>query len=396
MAHQAHATGQGALPPPRPAGANATTTGHGVPLLLGADLADKNQSLSVRQVKNVAHLPIVGIDLHAPEPLVAYFPPKPEDPSGGATPILVGKMKSTLYWKATEAAHKTLRKFLDQTKSFASLQQDVLSSSTDSTAVAIDKPYRWLGLRRTMDAPDFYRGADEVEAATSSSNSSHAIDQDDAQGVGAFLVNSTLDGKVPTGDDFDRVVWKVRLTPTKKAFPVLPEEAVQILLHQAQHHVALKFGDDKDNTEILDYPCAIALPAWSFHDSAVEALLDGCPAGAVLFPRSICALVASVLPPLQGSKPSQLLVRIATVRKASRMEYEKHVAVNKNHDAVWEEDITLIMVGMTAEGLEATAIQLASENNTNVCALFSVYKVISNVAYRDKNPPVSYNDVQRS
>lgn len=76
MAYQANNIGQGAAPPPPQAG-NATGPSGG-PIFLGMDVSDKNQSITLRQVKNVAHLPLVGIDLHATDPLVAYFPPKTE------------------------------------------------------------------------------------------------------------------------------------------------------------------------------------------------------------------------------------------------------------------------------------------------------------------------------
>ena len=259
MAH--NAVGNAAPPTQPPPQASATMGGP--PPLMGADVSNKNQSVSLKQVKSVAHLPLVGIDLHASEPHLAYFPPKPEDPTRGAMPVLVGKMKPNVYLKsADEVAHKTLRKYLAQSKSFSSLQTDSITKTSDKSAVVLTKPHCWLGLRRTADAPDFVQQQSNVAAGSSSSSSSHAIDEEVSQGAGAVLVNSTLDGaSQPSGDDFDRVVYKVRLHESKKAVTVLPEEAVQIMLHQAQVHVANK-AQRNDEDEIVDYPVAVALPAW--------------------------------------------------------------------------------------------------------------------------------------
>ncbi|GAX24304.1 hypothetical protein FisN_4Lh416 [Fistulifera solaris] len=377
MAHHAAGAQHNAAPPP-PDTSHMSGAG---PIFMGADLTDKNQGLSLKQVKNVSHLPLVGIDLHSSEPLVAYFPPKPDDPSGGATPMLVGKMKSALYLKSNETAHKTVKKYLAMSKTFRSLQTDALSVPSDKEAVVISKPHVWLGLRRINDAPKSVR--DQLNV--SSDTVTHAIAEEVPRGVGAALVNSTLDGSESSGDDFDRVVWKVRLCDSKKAFPILPEEAVQALLRQAQYHVAVKCNEDLESEEIIDYPLAISLPTWAFHDAAVDALLEATDNSAVIVPRSVAALAGALLPPPpNGGSPSPLLTRILTVRKNSKQEFQKVLA--QNPEAIWEDEITLIMVGMTEEGLETTAIQVSSENGQNVCAIFGDFKVISNVSYQDSDP----------
>jgi len=379
MAYQANNIGQGAAPPPPQAG-NATGPSGG-PIFLGMDVSDKNQSITLRQVKNVAHLPLVGIDLHATDPLVAYFPPKTEDPSVGGTPVLVGKMKSSLYFHATEASHKVLRKYLAQSKTFLTMQKESMSTAKDGKAVELSIPHEYLGLRRLADAPAFLqppRGNDDEN------KKSHAIDQDVSQSVGALLVNSTLDGSSdPTGDDFDRVVWRIRLTEAKKAISVLPEEAVQMMLHQAQYHVATARKADKENEDIVDYPCAIALPSWAFHDAGVESLMEALP-GVVVFPRSLCALAGGLLPPLDSSNIPRLLQRIMMVRKASHQEYKKLKV--QDPGAQWEEDVTLVLIGVTERGMEATAVQISSENSSNACALFGQFKCISSVAYQGSDP----------
>ena len=96
-------------------------------------------------------------------------------------------------------------------------------------------------------------------------------------------------------------------------------------------------------------------------------------------------MAGALLIPVDGSHPSDLLQRILVVRKASRQEFEKTVLV-KDPDAIWEDEVTIIMVGMTEDGLECTAVQVSGENTMNACALFGDYKVISNVSYRSSEP----------
>ena len=64
LAHQANSVGvPPAQPPPQ---ASATADGITPPPsagILGADLLDKSQGLTLKNVRNVAHLPIVAVDL---------------------------------------------------------------------------------------------------------------------------------------------------------------------------------------------------------------------------------------------------------------------------------------------------------------------------------------------
>jgi hypothetical protein len=392
MAHNAMGN---TVPPSQPPPQSTAGGPMAPPPLLGGDLANKNQSISLKQVKSVAHLPLVGIDLHAAEPHVAYFPPKPADPTEGAMPVLVGKTKPHLYFQSTDTAHKALRKYLTKSKTFKSLQADSLSKPSDPTAVVLRKPHLWLGLRRTTDAPDFVQlqqGTTIINSKkkneNSNASSSHAISEEVSQGVGAVVVNSTLDGSSePTGDDFDRVVFKVRLHESKKALTMLPEEGVQTILHAAQYHVANKVKESNLD-EIVDYPFAVAWPAWAAHDAAVEALMEansnmsGC---CVILSRSTCALAGALLPPVEGGDLSDLVQRILMVRNASRIEFSKTTQLD-DPDAIWDEEVTLVLVGMTEEGLECTAVQVSSENGANACALFGDFKVLSNVSYQCADP----------
>ena len=347
---------------------------------LGADLVDKNQNLSLKQARNLSHLPIVAVDLYASEPHVALFPPKQEDAPGGS-PSLVGKMKPDIYLKGNDdVAHKTLRKWLTKSKAFASLQADSLTTSDNQKAVVLERPQQWLGLRRIQDAPKFIT----KKLPNSGDKSKGAIAEEESADVGVSVVNSTLDGSEPQGDDFDRVVCKVRLTDKKKSLAMLPEEGVQILLHQAQGYVAkhLKVGKE-DEEEIEDYPCAVALPAWHCHDANVESLLDAMGGSGVVFQRSMCALVGA-LRPGPKEKPNELIQNINNVRTERAKAYQIEKA--KNPDATMEEEVGILLFGMTNDGFECTAAQVSSLQPDNVDCLFGDIKVLCNVSYQAEDP----------
>lgn len=345
---------------------------------LGADLIDKDQNLSVKQVRNLSHLPIVAVDLYANEPHVALFPPKMEDAPGGS-PSLVGKMKADLYLKSNnETAHKTLRKWLTKSKAFSSLQADTLTTADDPNAVRLERPQQWLGLRRIQDAPSFVQ-----EKLPNVEKSTGAISEDTSTDVGVSITNSTLDGSEPQGDDFDRVVCKVRLDEKKKSLAVLPEEGVQILLHTAQMHVAKHTKVDKDNEEIEDYPCAVAVPAWHCNDAAIEALMDGMGGSGVVFQRSICALVGAVRPgPKENS--NKLLLDINKIRSERAKAYQ--IEKTKNADATMVEEVTVVLFGMTIDGMECTAVQVSGLQPENMDCLFGDVKVLCNVSYQAQDP----------
>lgn len=380
MAHHAGAVARPAAAPPPPGGGQipGSTAPPVSAAALGADLVDKHQqALSMKQARGVAHLPIVAVDLFAKEPQVAMFPPKAEEgPSG--SPSLVGKMKSDIFFHGNnETAHKTLRKFLTKSKTFLSLQNDSLTTSTDENAVKMERPQQWLGIRRTSDAPEFVRSKLPSEEATG------AIAEEASADVGVLISNSTLDGSEPLGDDFDRSVFKVRLHPKKKALAVLPEEGVQIILSQAQYHVASKTKVDKEDDEITDYPCAVALPAWQCHDAAVEALMDGMGGSGVMFQRSVCALVGA-LRPGPRDKPNMLLKAINDVQTQRSKEFQIQKA--KDPDATMDEDVSIFLLGMTEDGFEATAVQISSVQPDQMDCLFGDIKVLSNVSYQSEDP----------
>jgi hypothetical protein len=348
-------------------------TGHGPPppsaSVLGADLIDKQQ-IGLKQVKNVAHLPIAAVDLFGSEPCVAMFPPKPVDPSEGILPRVVGKMKSAVYFSTGEKPHKTLRKYLAKSKPYESLvESGTIATSKDSGGVVtLERPHRWLGLRRLSDAPALLKSHKETSISDV---------------VGAVLTNSTLDGsEEPTGDDFDRVVYKVILHEQKKALTLLPEEAVQLVLHQAQKHISMK-QKLANPEEVVDLPCAVAVPAWALHDAAIEALYDATQNTGVFFQRGVCALAGALMLSPDG-KPNAVLERLQKVREAMAFDFKRRKIEEPN--ALFEEDVMLLMFGMADDGFEATAIQVSNVQEALTSCLFGDFKVVANVSYQSNDP----------
>jgi hypothetical protein len=381
MAHQVNSVNVPPQPPPQ-----ANTTGATAPppsaSFLGADLLDKSQGLTLRNVKNVSHLPLVAVDLHGTTAQVALFPKKPDDPSKGVPPVSVSKLRTDLFLQPGEASHKSLRKYLSKSKSFASFQTDSCTTQSTKDAVLIQKPHLWLGLRRIRDAPDVVRASVTMPLVEEAASAPNAIAEESLQGVGCVVANGSLDGSPPTGDDFDRVVFTLRLHESKKATTVLPEEAVEMVLHQAKCLVATKVKADPDDEEIADYPVAVALPAWAFHDAAVEALLDAVP-GSVLVQRNVAALAGALLPSLDGTA-SPLLERLNAVHGALQRQHQKRLV--QEPDAILEEEMTLLVLGVTGEGMEMTAIQISALNMENISCLFGAFKVLSNVSLQDRDP----------
>ena len=390
MAHHANAVARPAAPN-IPPGANVPPGGMAPPssatAALGADLVDKQQQLSLKQVRELGHLPLVAIDLYARDPHVAMFPPKPsrKNPSVSIAPSIVGKLKTVVALEASETAHKTLRKWLSKTKGYPDVAESALAKSGDEKAIVIANPQQWLGLRRLSDAPSFLRAKVALDESATP-----IISEEATHTSGVTLVNSTLDGSVPQDDDFDRVVFKVRLHESKKALTVLPEEALQLILNNAQYHVARKMKTEASDEEIVDYPCCIAVPAVYCNDSSIEALLDATGGSGVVFQRSICALAGALLPGPE-SNPNLVIAHLNRVLEDMHKKFQIKQA--KNPDARFEEDVMLLLTGVTSDTAECTAIQLSSPQQENYNCLYGNFKVICSVAYQHESPDSIINKV---
>lgn len=380
MAHQATAMARPVAPPP-PSG-SIPDSGIAPPssamAALGADLVDKQQQLSLQQVRDLSRLPLVAVDLYATEPHVAGFPPKPRDADEAESlaPYLVGKMKDKVALKTTETSHKTFRKWLSQSKSYLDLKADVLARLDDDAAVVIESPQHWLGLRRLEDAPKDLR-----KKVAHDDSTSPAIAEESSQEIGITMTNGTLDGSIPQGDDFDRVVGKLRLHDSKKALTVLPEELTGLLMNVARHHVARHGGVAEDDEDIDSYPCCVAVPAVYCHDSSVESLLDATGGTGVVFQRSICALEGALLPSPDPSKPNLLLGHLSKVLQGMHKEHQTKLL--KNPDLVFEDDMLLLLTGVTKDSAECTAVQISG---TRPDGMWGQFKVLTNVSYRHEKP----------
>ena len=394
------------VPPPGaeiPGGSGGPT---GAPVsiaALGADLVDKNQTLSMKQVRNTARLPLVGIDLYANDPIVSMFPPKPKEPDQTLKPTLVGKIRPQVCFHKTEAAHKALRKFLNKDKTYESLLADSIApavagasgTDTDGKTVTLLKPQQWLGLRRLEDAPAFWKdGNVTIDKASmntdakSARQGTTAMISEESVIDGVTITNGTLDGvSAPSGDDFDRVVYKVRLAENKKALTLLPEEATSLVVANAQYHVAKKTAgtkskgnDDDEEEDPLDYPVAVALPGWVCHDASLDAWVDVVSCGA-FFQRSVAALAGALVPGVVTNKPNALMERINAVTQALWKAHEK-----KNDGTSFDYKPLVVMVGVASDGIECTAIQVSETQHNVPSCLYGNFKVLTSMAIPHADP----------
>jgi len=394
MATSAHASGmamhvQHNAPPPAaeiPLGMNAAPANLSA---LAADLVDKSQQLSLKQVKDLSSMPIVAIDLYSNEPIVSSFPPKVKDGStDDLLPSVVGKMKEKIALKTSETSHKTFRKWLSKSKGYDDLQSDVFTTLDDESAVVIRSPELWMGLRRLEEGPSYLH-----KMVSFDNSNTPAFAEEASQCVGITLANGTLDGSVPEGDDFDRVICKVRLHEKKKALTVLPEEMLQLILNQAQYHVARKesaqSGDEIDIDNIMSYPCAIAVPAPYCNDQSIEALLDATGNTGVIFQRSVCALAGSLIPGTQ-EKPNMITHHLH--KTTQEREKEFNLERIKNPDATFDDSILLLLAGVTKDTAECTAIQISAKEDVKDACPYSKFKVVCNVSRRHENPESILNE----
>lgn len=351
---------------------------------LGADLVDKQQQISLKQVKDLSALPIVAIDLYSTEPIVASFPPKAADPStiGDLRVSVIGKMKDKIALKATPASYKTFKKWLAKDKGYPDLQADVLSPTMDDekSVVVIERPELWLGLRRLEDGPSYLK-----KMVTQDDSDSPAIAEESSVDVGVSLANGTLDGSVPQGDDYDRVVCKVRLHESKKALTVFPEEILPLILEQAQYYVARKKSvQGSDSDDITSYPLALAVPAPYCNDQSVEALLEATGNTGVIFQRSVCALAGALAPSVSKENPNMIHIHLQQLLQKRQQEFV-HKQI-KDPGAQFDDTVLLLLTGITKDTAECAAIQISSQQSDLPYCMWGNFKVFCSVSYRHEDP----------
>jgi hypothetical protein len=393
----------GAGPPP------GTTAAPMNASALGADQLDKNQNLNWKQINKVSEMPIVAVDLYGDKCDVAYYP-SVENDSGefdSSDDWIKSKHAGTgtclMVKKNDEASYKALRKLLTKSKGHGTVFDlsccaiGKKASDGDNEKVNIPSPQLLLGARRTSQ---LHQATSAKYTAGKESNL--AIDEDSPSGSdGLTIQNGNLDGtNNAQNDDFDRVTLNLKLLPNKKTLSLLPEEAVGIIVAKAKHMVHksidTKGDDDDEGDEYLEYPPAFALPAWACFDNAIDSLMDACQgSNPVLYQRSVAALAGAFVPRLimHENKPKLKNVPLYELvlemledhgKKTQIAEQQKKPLPNQSYSP------TVIMAGMTDDGIELTAIEVKSPNPTflkNDCHVpFGEFKVISSVAFHHSNP----------
>ena len=404
--HQQAQSSSSAGPPP------GTTAAAPSMSALAADQLDKNQTLTWKNIRNLAHLPLVAVDLYGDSGEVAAFPSNNNTKTGGPIQVIeLGKLSngvSVSFPKDSESAHKALKRFLTKSKGLDSVLECITTSNGDSSnIVEIVKPQLLLGERQIKDLH-----SSTLKKYTVAKESSHAIEEDDSKRSGecVMIQNGNLDGSSAKDNDFDRVTFHVNLHSSKKALTVLPEEAVNIVLGEARQLVAkaMELDSTDDNKDSFEsFPPAIALPAWACHSNAIEALMDACNGEAVLYQRSVAALVGALVPKVRVDKETgknsleppklwNIIMERFKTHDEKLQEYTKKQLIKKRDET--EEDTApnqnfmplVLMAGMTDDGLELTAIQVKTPNpgfaSSDCHCPFGEFKVLTSVSYQNSDP----------
>ncbi|KAL7537148.1 hypothetical protein ACHAXR_007628 [Thalassiosira sp. AJA248-18] len=407
-----------------PGGGGAGTAAPGTSYAaLGADLLDKNQSfLNGKNVRNVATLPLVAVDLYGDKCDVAYFPPMEEkDDDAGNDDEMVAMMKAMdKLKKGVQAksiggycdgdnggtnvtlkkddgdAYKAVKRYLNKGEGHEAVLADALvknsTKNDDDDVIVIPRPHLVMGARKISDLNPAAKStlASILPAHDATSN---AID-DTTTSSPLSLTTIAMDGNSqPKGDDYDRVAFQMRLNSKKKLMTILPEEALALVIASCKKsvkesylkaHPESELNDNEDGEEDESYfPAAFAIPGWATLDSTVEALIDaaggrGSSCGPSLHQRSIAACVGALLPPPSSaassppnvnpqqqqpppsSKLNKLLTETMTTKDAEASKEAAKQAALERRDPVEPEPFVplVVLVGATLEGIEMTAVQI--------------------------------------
>jgi len=328
---------------------------------LGADLLDKNQSfITSKNVRNVAKLPIVAIDIYGDQTSTSYYPPLSKDDTSGdgnenemivmmraMEKLQKGVLARTVtnstsgdYYDGTNvtlkkddtASYKAIKKYLNNGEGYGNVLDNAMitnksngkkSNNGDSDieeVIIIPRPHLLLGLRNVTNMNDAAKStfASILPTTNSNNTNNNVIDQDDNTNSIA-LTTISLDGATtPNNDDYDRVAYSMRLSSKKKLMTILPEEALGLIIAQCKKHVLECYlkevgdcelnnygidkngGGEEEEDVFMDLPPAFAIPGWAAFDSTIEALIDAAKSsncGPSLHQRSVAACVGALLPP---------------------------------------------------------------------------------------------------
>jgi hypothetical protein len=112
-------------------------------------------------------------------------------------------------------------------------------------------------------------------------------------------------------------------------------------------------------------------------------LFDATNGSGVVLERSTCALAGALLPGHDGNS-NLLLEHLNTVRASMYKEFQR-IQV-QTPEASFEENVLVILVGLTVDGVECTAVEISTLQSNNMSCLFGDYKMVSNVSYQHPNP----------
>ncbi len=367
---------------------------------MAADLLDKNQNLNWKAIKNLAEMPVVSVDLYGDSGEVAYFPPVRDGEEVEDIAVKgVGKLgihgTSLVFKKDSDAGHKALRRLITKSKGYEAVFKESICSAKKADEDGIERlesPHLLLGERQVK----FLNPATR-DKFTIGKDLTHAIEEDESKGV--TIRNGNLDGSTEALDnEFDRVTLNLNIHKSKKTISMLPEEAVGIVLAKAKSIVSKSFPrlkDEDDAEKYVEFPTAIALPAWGCNHNAIETLMDACDGTAVMYNRSVAALSGAFVPKIAtengktGLKPPPLYTAVMDSLKAHQKKIEtakqrKEPLPNTSYMPM------VVMAGMTNDGIEISAIQLKTPNSsfgrTECHCPFGEFRVVANVSYHHSKP----------
>ena len=462
---------------------------------LGADLLDKNQSfITAKNVRAVSKLPIVAIDIYGDTTSTSYFPPLPKDESDGNEDemevmmknmarlqkgVLVRTINGTTptgdYYgtnvtlkKDDGDSYKAMKRYLNKGEGIGSVLRYALvtndggkSSNDDDedNVIVIERPHLLMGTRKLSDLnPAAKSTFHELLPSTSTQDDSPSlidvVSNDITTNSSISLTTIALDGnsQQPKLDDYDRVVYQMKLNSKKKLMTILPEEALSLIIATCKKNVKDAYclaepeselnnyglneeeeeEEEEDDESYMDYPPAFAIPGWATLDPTIEALIDAAKGsgggggssscGPSLHQRSIAACVGALLssptksymakkskanggwnssnggapsaPP--ASKLCNLLTETMTTKNTDAAKEAAKVAALNRTDPVEPDPFVplVIMVGATKEGIELTAVQITKPQRPEdeLHCPFGNISVISSVCYATANSKKKNDD----
>jgi len=331
--------------------------------------------------------------------------------------------------KKSKGKKKNKSKTKDDPEDRKNSDETTEGGTSNSNVLTIPSPQLLLGARLTKHLHPATMAKFTLPVETDDDNTiSNIIDEEDSNVTKSSIVsirNGNLDGSTTSqNNDYDRITLNLQLHSDKKTLSVLPEEAVAILTAQAKklaqqssydlslHSKSKKLSDDEEDESYLDFPTAVALPGWACHDHTIDALSDACHCSGsvppVLFQRSIAALAGTLVPTEvhEGQQRKLVSPRVCHILDEKKKERKEMVAKEeieekmnggggccggdekkKKYSARYVP--TVVMAGLTGDGVEYTAIQVGSPNEKSFgdghCPL-GEFKVIASVSYQHENP----------